>query len=1074
MKIGTLQISELLNLGRRFALLVLLIVPTVNGYSQVDSTKKELKFDLGLTRDRDINLWPIFKRTISEIESDKQLLFPIFRNYQNFRLGEKRSHLLPFYWTDSSRNEKNLRILSTFYPSIVHTSKNFRENTTTFTFVELAPRINILEFKKSPDGLIMQNNLLFFLWFKNNQLTQKSHLVVFPIYWDFSSPKRESKTLFPIYSYGSYANKTRKYLAITPLFWNLESQKRTTNILLPVWWNRAIKTNYDTIRNNTLFPIYYSHSDRFTNNRVLFPVVWSLRNSRYASLTIAPLVSFGHGIKTNQSHLMLTPIFWHFKNDESIRTILFPILWKYNWHTRYENYKSFILFPVYWNITDNSEKSITILPFIWSKITPYYHSFTFVPLFSRGLSTDGLTGHLAVTPIFWHIKSSTGYSNIFFPVWYYQKKTLGDNVGINNVLFPIYWGWKREAYRGNILLPVLWQFKNQNYQSFSIVPFVSFGKSSDGTKSYSAITPLYWRFKTTEGKGQLLFPLWFEKEKTLEGEIKSSSQVVLLYWKYKDSQRKHQGVFPMVWRFKKQDRSSFTIFPIVSAGQRDSSKRKYLTVSPLFWRFKNQHRTFNTLFPIWWSQSDYSSKNTKHFKLLIPTYYSQWDSIRTRRIVFPILWQFKNPQYNSFSLVPLFSFGKSTDRSVSHLTITPLFWNFKNEQGSTTTLLPFFWKSKYGNGSQTSETTILFPIYYDISNRDIKEKVIFPIVWSLNNKKYKSLTVAPLFSFGRSADNTRRHYALTPFYYNIKNQNCSSRILFPVWWNIKRTGKNGYSYTNILFPVYWSFQNQHRTAKVLFPIVWNFTSAKARSFTFIPVYSKGTSTDGLNHLMVTPLFWQFKNHKMSRTIMFPTFTAYTDKSGNKKYDILFFLFRNSRMNGDTCISIIWPIVERSKSVDYKYFRIAPLVWSKKSSTFSYFTIQPFFYRNKSKEQTTSRVLWELYVHRNRFDIKKSNSVLWKFITWDKYTNGDKEFRIIHLLFANSNVNGKVEKSLFPIYYISKDRDGNKSLSVMLYFYNSVQRKIPNTSEFYQEERIFWLIRIRSNYRTLKNKGIEID
>jgi hypothetical protein len=87
--------------------------------------------------------------------------------------------------------------------------------------------------------------------------------------------------------------------------------------------------------------------------------------------------------------------------------------------------------------------------------------------------------------------------------------------------------------------------------------------------------------------------------------------------------------------------------------------------------------------------------------------------------------------------------------------------------------------------------------------------------------------------------------------------------------------------------------------------VWNFTSAKASSFTFVPIYSKGISADGLSHLMVTPLFWQFKNHGMSRTIMFQHSQQYTDKSGNKKYDILFFLFRNSRMNGDTCISIIW-------------------------------------------------------------------------------------------------------------------------------------------------------------------------
>ncbi|HPV55627.1 MAG TPA: hypothetical protein PKW61_00745, partial [Tenuifilaceae bacterium] len=69
---------------------------------------------------------------------------------------------------------------------------------------------------------------------------------------------------------------------------------------------------------------------------------------------------------------------------------------------------------------------------------------------------------------------------------------------------------------------------------------------------------------------------------------------------------------------------------------------------------------------------------------------------------------------------------------------------------------------------------------------------------------------------------------------------------------------------------------------------------------------------------------------------------------------------------------------------------------------------------------------------------------------------------------------KVEKSLFPLYYLTKDNNGNKSLSVMLYFYNSLRRKIPNTTEFYQEERIFWLIRIRSNYRILKEKGISVD
>jgi hypothetical protein len=107
-------------------------------------------------------------------------------------------------------------------------------------------------------------------------------------------------------------------------------------------------------------------------------------------------------------------------------------------------------------------------------------------------------------------------------------------------------------------------------------------------------------------------------------------------------------------------------------------------------------------------------------------------------------------------------------------------------------------------------------------------------------------------------------------------------------------------------------------------------------------------------------------------------------------------------------------------------------------------------------------------------LRKSNSFLWKVATWDRYANGDKETRVMYLLCSNRNVDGNIEKSLFPFYYLTKDKNGNRSLSVFLYFYNSLKRQVPNTKEFYQEERIFWLIRVRSNYKILRQKGISVD
>ena len=78
---------------------------------------------------------------------------------------------------------------------------------------------------------------------------------------------------------------------------------------------------------------------------------------------------------------------------------------------------------------------------------------------------------------------------------------------------------------------------------------------------------------------------------------------------------------------------------------------------------------------------------------------------------------------------------------------------------------------------------------------------------------------------------------------------------------------------------------------------------------------------------------------------------------------------------------------------------------------------------------------------------------------------------MYLLYANTKLLGKEEKSLFPLYYFTKEDNGNYSRSVAFYFYNSFKRLIPNTKDYYQEERIFWFIRLRSNYQMLKDKGV---
>ena len=79
-----------------------------------------------------------------------------------------------------------------------------------------------------------------------------------------------------------------------------------------------------------------------------------------------------------------------------------------------------------------------------------------------------------------------------------------------------------------------------------------------------------------------------------------------------------------------------------------------------------------------------------------------------------------------------------------------------------------------------------------------------------------------------------------------------------------------------------------------------------------------------------------------------------------------------------------------------------------------------------------------------------------------------------MLYANVHKDGNIEKSIFPFYYYSKEQDGEKSFSLLFYFYNSARRKILNKNDFYEEQRIFWIIRLRSNYKSLLQRGVIKD
>ena len=91
---------------------------------------------------------------------------------------------------------------------------------------------------------------------------------------------------------------------------------------------------------------------------------------------------------------------------------------------------------------------------------------------------------------------------------------------------------------------------------------------------------------------------------------------------------------------------------------------------------------------------------------------------------------------------------------------------------------------------------------------------------------------------------------------------------------------------------------------------------------------------------------------------------------------------------------------------------------------------------------------------------------------DKYANKDHEYRLLYSVYTDINKNGDISKGLVPLYHKIHLADGTKYLNIFCGFYQSSTRKVADSKEFYKEVKIFWNLRIKSNFAQLKKKGID--
>jgi hypothetical protein len=176
-------------------------------FAQTDTTD-QLKFDVGITRNKNRHLWPIIYRENNEESKDLQLAFTLYQHKEVFDSNYVHSHLLPFYYKSQKPSYTVLKLGTVVYPSLFEYVADSFQKRKSYRLVSLLPDIEFLNFTTSNNGLYLENNAFFFVYFKNDVVLQKTHLVVFPLYWYYKNQNKISHTLFPILTYKSEFEQT--------------------------------------------------------------------------------------------------------------------------------------------------------------------------------------------------------------------------------------------------------------------------------------------------------------------------------------------------------------------------------------------------------------------------------------------------------------------------------------------------------------------------------------------------------------------------------------------------------------------------------------------------------------------------------------------------------------------------------------------------------------------------------------------------------------------------------------------------------------------------------------------------
>lgn len=489
---------------------------------------------------------------------------------------------------------------------------------------------------------------------------------------------------------------------------------------------------------------------------------------------------------------------------------------------------------------------------------------------------------------------------------------------------------------------------------------------------------------------------------------------------------------------------------------------------PLFWYESAplEERSFLMTFLLYWRGKDRESQ----FNLFAPFYYDFESEKDKVRVLLPIHFYRQSEDKSLFLLGPYFSKRSLSEKTKLHEFLfpfylrvkgekdqeiySPIFWSYRDLNGSKGILPPFYW-----NISKTSKTQIGFPLYWRFFKKDpdLKEfEIALPwIYYRSGNNSFR--TFLPLY-WGRNKEEKGEWNLFFPLLFQSEDKNGNNKLITPVFSRFKdengrisgHTGLNFFSQepwggrSEIFFPFLYyrgepdffklrclSFYLEHhndpnRFETSLLPLfryrrdadrkqifILGFYKDKdpeiQRGFFFNFFWRKESALEkkspGLQKHIFFPIFWSVRSEDQKTTILPPLFALH------EKEDFRFSLYTPlifKIKKGEETFTTFFPAYMQRAVAERSWTTLFFVLWHNqkgKESTASLFPI----YRRTSFPNGSSLLLPGFYYLR---DGKETQGFIFPYF-WDK--RGQSQYKFFPPFYYQFSKTGWGFKSFFPYY-----------------------------------------------------------